>query len=53
MPSSQQKVPAKRAGNSRPTLMIVEAAGKSQASLQKFFVDRDFGRLSPRILSGP
>ena len=45
MPSSQKNVQPKRSGDTRPTLMIVEVAGKSQESLQKFFVEQGFRTL--------
>ena len=45
MPSSQKTVQPKRSGDTRPTLMIVEVAGKSQESLQKFFLEQGFRTL--------
>ena len=45
MPSSQKNVQPKRSGDTRPTLMIVEVAGKSQESLQNFFVEQGFRTL--------
>ena len=45
MPSSQKNVQPKRSADTRPTLMIVEVAGKSQESLQKFFLEQGFRTL--------
>jgi CheY-like chemotaxis protein len=43
--SSQQLVEPNRSGDTPPTLMIVEVAGRSQESLQKFFAEQGFRTL--------
>lgn len=45
MSSSQEMAQPKESGDTPPTLMIVEVAGKSQESLQKFFVEQGFRTL--------
>jgi len=43
--SSQQLVEPNRSGDTPPTLMIVEVAGKSQESLQQYFNGQGFRTL--------
>lgn len=45
MSSSQQLVEPNRSGDTPPTLMIVEVAGKSQESLQQYFNGQGFRTL--------
>lgn len=45
MSSSEAIAQPKRSGGTPPTLMIVEVAGQSQESLQKFFIEQGFRTL--------